>query len=89
MDTEINIVNFIRARALNYHQFVALLTEAESENGEIIYHTNVRRLRRRVCSVTSLDLLKDMKSFREKKGKDIEEIKDEGRMIELASFLWL
>jgi len=89
MDTEINNVNFFRARALNYHQFLALMTEAENENGEIIYHTNVRRLRRRVCFVTSLDLLKDMKSFREKKGKRIEEMKDEGRMIELSSFLWL
>jgi len=86
MDTEINIVNFIRARTLNYHQFVALLTEAENENGEIIYRTNVRRLRWRVCFVTSLDLLKDMKSFREEKGKSIEEMKDEGRMIELSSF---
>ena len=38
---------------------------------------------------TSLDLLNDMKSFREKKGKNIEEMKDEGRMIELPSFLWL
>ena len=37
--------------------------------------------------VTSLDLLKDMKSFREKKGKNIEEMNGEGRMIELASFL--
>lgn len=78
MDTEINIVNFIRARSLNYHQFVALLTEAENENGEIIYHTNVRRLCLRMCFVTALDLLKDMKSFREKKNKSIEEMKDEG-----------
>jgi hypothetical protein len=30
-----------------------------------------------------------MKSFREKKGKNIEEMKAEGRMIELASFLWM
>jgi hypothetical protein len=36
--------------------------------------------------VTPLDLLKDVKSFRELKGKNIEEMKDEGRMIELASF---
>jgi hypothetical protein len=49
MDTEINIANFIRASALNYHQFVVLLTETGNENGEIIYHTNVRRLSRRVC----------------------------------------
>ena len=39
--------------------------------------------------VTSLDMLKDMTSFREKKGRNIEEMKDEGRMIELASFLWM
>ena len=49
MDTEINAVNFICASALNFHQFVALLTETENENSEIIYHTNVRRLRWRAC----------------------------------------
>jgi hypothetical protein len=36
--------------------------------------------------VTCLDLLKDMTSFRENKGKSIEEMKDEGQMIELPSF---
>jgi hypothetical protein len=49
MDTETNIVNFICASALKFHQFVALLTEAENEIGEIIYHINERRLRRWVC----------------------------------------
>ena len=85
MNTDINTLTFIRASVISHHQFVGLLTKAD-ENGEIIYHTNVRRLDRRVCSVTSFDLLKSMKSSIEKKGKNIEEIKDEGRMIELASF---
>jgi hypothetical protein len=39
--------------------------------------------------VKYLDLLKDMKSFIDEKGKNNEEMKDEGRMTELASFLWL
>lgn len=86
MNTDINTLNFIRASVISHHQFVGLLTKAKDENGEINCHTNVRRLDRRVCFVTCFDLLKDMKSFIEKKGKNIEEIKDEGRMIELASF---
>lgn len=48
MDAEINIVHLIRSSALNHHQCMALFTEAENENGKIIYHTNVRLLRRRV-----------------------------------------
>lgn len=32
-------VNFIRARALNYRQFVALLEKHDNEHGDIRYHT--------------------------------------------------
>lgn len=32
-------VKFIRARALNYRQFVALLEKHDNEHGDIRYHT--------------------------------------------------
>ena len=37
-------INFIRARALNHRQFVALLEEHENEHGDIRQHTAVRWL---------------------------------------------
>ena len=35
-------VNFIRARALNHRQFVALLEEQDNEHVDIRHHTAVR-----------------------------------------------
>ena len=44
IDVVTKIVNFIRARALNHRQFVALLEEHETEHGDIGYHTALRWL---------------------------------------------
>lgn len=44
VDAVTKIVNFIRARALNHRQFVALLEENEAEHGDISYHCTVRWL---------------------------------------------
>ena len=44
IDVVTKIVNFIRARALNHRQFVALLEENENEHCDISYHTAVRWL---------------------------------------------
>lgn len=38
IDVITTIVNFIRARALNHRQFVALLEEHETEHSDIGYH---------------------------------------------------
>lgn len=39
IDVVTKIVNFIRARALNHRQFVALLEEHETEHSNISYHS--------------------------------------------------
>lgn len=44
IDVVSKIVNFIRARALNHRQFVALLEEHETEYSDIGYHTAIRWL---------------------------------------------
>lgn len=44
IDVVTKTVNFIRARALNHRQFVALLEEHENEHGDIRYQTAVRWL---------------------------------------------
>jgi hypothetical protein len=85
MDTVVKTVNFIRASAINHHEFVELLGEIESEHGEIIYHTNVRWLSHGSVSQWFFDLLKEIKLFMEKK-KRIEENDDEGWISDLAFF---
>jgi hypothetical protein len=45
---QIKNVNFICASVLNNYYCIALLEDAEREYGEIIYHTNMRWLRRGV-----------------------------------------
>jgi hypothetical protein len=44
VDNVIKSVNFIRARALDHREFVALLEEEEVDYGVIFYHTNMRWL---------------------------------------------
>lgn len=44
VDAGTKIFNFIRAKALNHRQFVALLEENETEHGDISYHCAVRWL---------------------------------------------
>jgi hypothetical protein len=40
MDTVVKSANFIWAIFITHREFAALLTEAESEHGKIISHTN-------------------------------------------------
>lgn len=44
VDVVTKTVNFIRARALNHRQFVALLEEQDNKHVDIRYHTAVRWL---------------------------------------------
>jgi hypothetical protein len=67
MGTVIKIVNFIRASALNYREFVAFLEEVENAYGEIIYHTNVRWLSWGSVLKRFFDLLNEIKLFMERR----------------------
>ena len=42
VDVVTKTVNFIRARALNHRQFVALLEEQDNEHVDIKYHTTIK-----------------------------------------------
>lgn len=84
VDVVTEIVNFIRTRAPNHRQLVALLDEYESEHSDIGYHTAVRwlslgKLRKRVWSLRA-----GIQEFCEKKGKDIQELSDSQWMADLA-----
>ncbi|KAK2828937.1 hypothetical protein Q5P01_019971 [Channa striata] len=84
IDVVNKIVNFIRARALNHRQFVALLEEHESEHSDIGYHTAVRWLSLGKVLKRVWDLKAEIQEFCEKKGKDIPELSDEHWMADFA-----
>lgn len=84
IDVVTNIVNFIRARALNHRQFVALLVEHETEHGDIGYHTAVRWLNLGKVLKRVWDLKAEIREFCEKKGEDIPELSDADWMADLA-----
>ncbi|XP_028275741.1 general transcription factor II-I repeat domain-containing protein 2B-like [Parambassis ranga] len=84
IDVVSKIVNFIRARALNHRQFVALLEEHESEHSDIGYHTAVRWLSLGKVLKRVWDLNAEIREFCEKKGKDIPELSDENWMADFA-----
>ncbi|XP_076022136.1 general transcription factor II-I repeat domain-containing protein 2B-like [Genypterus blacodes] len=84
IDVVTKIVNFIRARALNHRQFVALLEEHDTEHSDIGYHTAVRWLSLGKVLKRVWDLKAEIREFCEKKGKDIPELSDEDWMADFA-----
>jgi hypothetical protein len=87
MDTVVKTVNFIRASVLHHRELVELLGEIKSEHCEIIYHTNVRWFSRGSVLQWFFDLLKEIKLFKKKKNKRIEDLDDEGWISDLAFFV--
>ncbi|XP_068506404.1 general transcription factor II-I repeat domain-containing protein 2-like [Syngnathus scovelli] len=79
-----NVVNFIRARALNHRQFVALLEDHESQHSDISYHTPVRWLSLGKVLKKVWDLKTEIREFCEMKGKNIPELSDEDWMADFA-----
>ncbi|XP_075322580.1 general transcription factor II-I repeat domain-containing protein 2B-like [Odontesthes bonariensis] len=84
IDVVTKIVNFIRARALNHRQFVALLEDHESEHSDIGYHTAVRWLSLGKVLKRVWDLKTEIREFCQMKGKDIPELSDEDCMADFA-----
>ena len=84
IDVVTKIVNFIRARALNHRQFVALLEEHETERSDISYHTAVRWLSLGKVLKRVWDLKAEIREFCEMKDKDIPELSDEKCMADFA-----
>ncbi|XP_070405899.1 general transcription factor II-I repeat domain-containing protein 2B-like [Nothobranchius furzeri] len=83
-DVVTKIINFIRARAMNHRQFVALLKEHETEHSDIGYHTAVRWLSLGEVLKRVWDLKAEIREFCERKGKDIPELSDEDWMADFA-----
>ncbi|XP_078120393.1 general transcription factor II-I repeat domain-containing protein 2A-like [Sander vitreus] len=84
VDAVTKTVNFIRARALNHRQFVALLEENEIERGDISYHCTVRWLSLGKVLKSVWDLRNQIQDFCVKKGHDIPELSDEDWVADLG-----
>jgi len=84
VDVVTKIVNFIRARALNHRQFVALLEESETEHRDIPYHAAVRWLSLGKVLKRVWDLREEIQDFCVKKGNDIPQLSDADWMADLG-----
>ncbi|KAL3975343.1 C-C motif chemokine 24 [Sarotherodon galilaeus] len=85
VDVVTKTVNFIRARALNHRQFIALLEENEMEHGDISYHCSVRWLSLLSKVLKSVwDLREQIQDFCVKKGHGVPELSDEYWVADLG-----
>ncbi|XP_026582021.1 general transcription factor II-I repeat domain-containing protein 2A-like, partial [Pseudonaja textilis] len=84
VDVVTKTVNFIRARALNHRQFVALLEENESEHCDISYHTSARWLSLGKVLKVFWDLREEIWQFCENKGNDIPQLSDADWLADLG-----
>ncbi|XP_065667793.1 general transcription factor II-I repeat domain-containing protein 2-like [Hydra vulgaris] len=79
-----SVVNFIRARGLNHHQFVSLLNENDSEYKNLPYYTEVRWLSYQKVLKAFNHLKTEIFQFLETKGQDISDIKNTKFLQDLA-----
>ncbi|XP_072447368.1 general transcription factor II-I repeat domain-containing protein 2A-like [Chiloscyllium punctatum] len=84
VDVVTKIVNFIRARALNHRQFVALLEENETEHCDIGCHTAVRWLSLGKMLKSVWDLREEIQDFCVKKGNGIPQLSDADWIADLG-----
>lgn len=69
MKTVVSTINFIKSRGMNIRQFKELLSELESEYGDLVYHWEVRWLSRANMLVWFYTLREEVRQFMEMKGK--------------------
>uniref|UniRef100_A0A674N6P6 SPIN-DOC-like zinc-finger domain-containing protein n=1 Tax=Takifugu rubripes TaxID=31033 RepID=A0A674N6P6_TAKRU len=84
MKTVVSTINFIKSRGLNNRQFKELLSELESEYGDLVYHCEVRWLSRSNMLERFYTLREEVKHFMEMKGKPVMELSDGKFLSDLA-----
>jgi len=72
----VKIVNCMRSRALNCREFKNFLSEIDSEQGDIIYFTDVRWLSRGKVLKRVFGLKNEIFEFTVSKGKQFEQLND-------------
>lgn len=84
MTTVTRIVNFIRAKGLNHHQFKSFLDQFGSEHNDVPYHTEVKWLNRGKVLNRFFELREEICQFLLSKGKDTAELWEQKFLSELA-----
>uniref|UniRef100_UPI00358F8063 general transcription factor II-I repeat domain-containing protein 2A-like n=1 Tax=Myxine glutinosa TaxID=7769 RepID=UPI00358F8063 len=93
MTTVVSTMNVIKSRGLNSRQFKELLSELESEYGDLVYHCEVRWLSRGNMLTRFYSLREEVKQFMEMKGKPVMELSDSkwlcdlGFMVDITKYL--
>lgn len=85
MQIVISTVNFIRSKALNHREIKDFLTDMDTENGDVIYFSEVRWLSRAKVLKRFLNLLPEVKLFiTDLKGKHVPQFDDNFWVADLA-----
>ncbi|KAK0132869.1 General transcription factor II-I repeat domain-containing protein 2A [Merluccius polli] len=84
MSTVVSTINLIKSRGLNSRQFKELLSELESEYGDLVYHCDVRWLSRGEMLARFYKLREEVKQFMDMKGKPVDELSDDKWLCDLA-----
>ncbi|XP_035862707.1 general transcription factor II-I repeat domain-containing protein 2B-like [Sander lucioperca] len=84
MSTVVSTINFIKSRGLNSRQFKELLSELESEYGDLVYHWEIRWLSRGEMVARFHKLREEVKQFMDMKGKPVNELSDGKWLCDLA-----
>lgn len=80
----VKLVNFIRSKGLNHRQFRELLSDMESDYGDVLYHSEVRWLSRGQMLKRVYDLKEEIELFLDMKGKPVKEFGDHDWMCDFA-----
>ena len=84
MSVVVEIVCFIRAKALNHRQFKNLLEELDSSKSDVLLHTEVRWLSRGKVLLRFCELLKEIRMFLASKDKCYDELSNPAWLLQLA-----
>ena len=70
------IVNYLQTRKLKHCLFISFLEEADSEYGDVVYHTNVRWLSHAKVLKQFIALIDEITKFLETELQDFSELND-------------
>lgn len=79
------IINSIRSKSKQHRCFKLFLDELSAEYGDVLFHTEVRWLRRGRVLHRFIFLLSDLKAFMETRGGDTNLLSDAGWLLDLTS----
>jgi hypothetical protein len=78
------LVNYIRSKGLNHRQFQQFLSDMDSENGDVLYYTEVHWLSQGQMLKRVYDLKLEINLFLDMKGKSFPQLTDHDWMCDFA-----